>query len=184
MAPTPLKVNASAFDSSLTLENALFPSPPGMERMVLRTDRHRREVAHKMKHPYKLHPQLWYNEKNELNDGPACACKKRHQTGPLHNIYEGEEVSSGCPTVVPTLSLVCILLFDFSLQKIPSCDPTSNNLDKLYHYRMYVLPTVNFSSRNPTVIVHNGQSYRFDGYSIFSHHKLESVSQSVLQANY
>ena len=46
-----------------------------------------------MAHPYKLHPELWYNERNELNDGPACACKKRHQTGPLHNKFEGEEVS-------------------------------------------------------------------------------------------
>ena len=62
------------------------------------------------------------------------------------------------------------------LQKVPSCDPTSNNLDKLYHYRMYVLPTVNFSSKTPTTIEHNKAKYRFDGYSIFSHQKLESVS--------
>lgn len=82
-----------------------------MRRMVLRTDRHRREVAHKMAHPNKLHPELWFNERHELNDGPACACKKRHQTGPLHNKFEGEGVRASCALTMNCLPMFLLSMF-------------------------------------------------------------------------
>lgn len=37
-------------------------------------DRMRRMEA-KVRHPLRLHPELWFNEPHEMNDGPACNCR-------------------------------------------------------------------------------------------------------------
>lgn len=59
-----------------------------------RSIRQQREVAYKLSHPNRLHPDIWHNETHEFNDGPACLCKPKYRIGPLHNQYEGEEVNA------------------------------------------------------------------------------------------
>lgn len=69
------------------------------------------ELTKKIKHPYRLHPDLWHNEDGEMNDGPLCRCSaKSRRTGIRHGIYPGEE-------------------------GFPKCLSNSNNAGKLYHYR-------------------------------------------------
>ncbi|VDP58472.1 unnamed protein product [Schistosoma curassoni] len=113
-----------------------------------RSIRQQREVAYKIEHPNRLHPDIWHNEANEFNDGPACSCKPKYRIGPLHNQYEGE-------------------------QPIPLCIPESNNHDRLYHYRVIISPTTNFVQPNPSKITHNEHDYLFDGFSLFMHYKLD-----------
>ncbi|CAH8841913.1 unnamed protein product [Trichobilharzia szidati] len=113
-----------------------------------RSIRQQREVAYKVEHPNRLHPDIWHNEANEFNDGPACSCKPKYRIGPLHNQYEGE-------------------------QPIPPCIPESNNRDRLYHYRIIISPTTNFVQPIPSKITHNGNDYIFDGFSLFLHYKLD-----------
>ena len=53
---------------------------------------------------FRLHKELWDNQPNELNDGPACRCSlKARQIGICHGINEGEKDS--------------LLEFPFSLHK-------------------------------------------------------------------
>ncbi|KAF5397115.1 hypothetical protein PHET_09990 [Paragonimus heterotremus] len=115
-----------------------------------RSIRQQREVAYKLSHPNRLHPDIWHNEPHEFNDGPACACKPKYRIGPLHNQYEGEVL-------------------------IPSCVQESNNRNRLYHYRVLVSPTTNFMQPNPTVISYKDCDYTFDGFSIFLHYKLDNL---------
>ncbi|CAH8613763.1 unnamed protein product [Dicrocoelium dendriticum] len=116
-----------------------------------RSVRQQREVAYKLSHPNRLHPDIWHNEPHEFNDGPACSCKPKYRIGPLHNQYEGEMM-------------------------IPLCEQESNNRDRLYHYRIMVSPATNFIQPNPTTIPFNGQEYTFDGFSLFLHYKLNDPS--------
>uniref|UniRef100_A0A3Q0KNJ2 Putative ribonuclease III n=1 Tax=Schistosoma mansoni TaxID=6183 RepID=A0A3Q0KNJ2_SCHMA len=113
-----------------------------------RSIRQQREVAHKIEHPNRLHPDIWHNEANEFNDGPACSCKPKYRIGPLHNQYEGE-------------------------QPIPLCIPESNNRNRLYHYRVIISPTTNFVQPIPSKITHNEHDYLFDGFSLFMHYRLD-----------
>lgn len=114
-----------------------------------RTMRQQLEVAYKLSHPNRLHPDIWHNEPNEFNDGPACSCKSKYRIGPLHNQYEGE-------------------------QPIPHCRPESNNRDRLYHYRIMISPTTNFVHAKPTKIHYGGFDYIFDGFSMFVHYRLDN----------
>lgn len=101
------------------------------------------------KTPIRLHDDLWFNKKGQLNDGPACKCSlNARKTGIRHGIFPGEE-----PISQP-------------------CDPNTSNQDKLYHYRIEVSPKTNFTFKNPTTIDSNGHLYKFDGFSILSHIKL------------
>lgn len=69
------------------------------------------ELTVKIKHPYRLHADLWHNDPGEMNDGPLCRCSARsRRTGIRHGKYPGE------------------VGFD-------KCVSSSNNADKLYHYR-------------------------------------------------
>ncbi|KAF8566597.1 hypothetical protein P879_04946 [Paragonimus westermani] len=124
--------------------------PVGGHSIGQRSIRQQREVAYKLSHPNRLHPDIWHNEPHEFNDGPACACKPKYRIGPLHNQYEGEML-------------------------IPSCVQESNNRDRLYHYRVLVSPTTNFVQPNPTVISYKDHDYTFDGFSIFLHYKLDNL---------
>ncbi|GAA48519.1 ribonuclease III [Clonorchis sinensis] len=114
-----------------------------------RSIRQQREVAYKLSHPSRLHPDIWHNEAQEFNDGPACCCQPKYRIGPLHNQYEGEE-------------------------RVPECVQESNNRDRLYHYRVLIIPTTNFVQACPTTIPFNGNDYVFEGFSLFLHYKLDS----------
>lgn len=109
------------------------------------------ELNKKKKHPYRLHEELWYNDPGEMNDGPLCRCSiKSRRTGIRHDKYPGE-------------------------MPIPSCDPESNNSDKLYHYRITMSPPTNFLTKCPTIIEYDNHEYIFEGFSLFSHSKLENI---------
>ncbi|KAL3872342.1 hypothetical protein ACJMK2_040272 [Sinanodonta woodiana] len=110
------------------------------------------ELERKRKHPQRLHPDLWYNDAGEMNDGPLCRCSlKSKKTGIRHNKFPGE------------LPL--------------TCDKESNNLGKLYHYRVTMSPHTNFLTKTPTVIEYDSHEYIFEGFSLFSHYKLENIPQ-------
>ncbi|CAL8091556.1 unnamed protein product [Calicophoron daubneyi] len=121
----------------------------GGHSIAQRSIRQQREVAYKLSHPNRMHPDIWHNEENEFNDGPACSCRKKYQIGPLHNQYEGEEL-------------------------VPLCEPESNNRDRLHHYRIMISPTTNFTQPKSTKIKHNGYDYIFDGFSLFVHYELDN----------
>ncbi|XP_054279725.1 ribonuclease 3 [Macrosteles quadrilineatus] len=109
------------------------------------------ELEHKKKHPLRLHPELWFNDPGEMNDGPLCRCSaKAQRSGIRHNIYAGEN-------------------------HLTLCDPNSNNADRLHHYRITVTPVTNFLIQSPTVIMHDGQEYLFEGFSMFTHKKLDEL---------
>ncbi|XP_062584248.1 ribonuclease 3-like isoform X1 [Saccostrea cucullata] len=110
------------------------------------------EALNKSKtHPYRLHEDLWYNDKGELNDGPLCKCSlKSQKSGIRHSKYPGEK-------------------------PIPRCDPHSNNSDKLFHYRITMSPPTNFLTKAPTIIEHDNHEYIFEGFSLLSHEKLENI---------
>ncbi|KAK3700072.1 hypothetical protein QZH41_004365 [Actinostola sp. cb2023] len=47
----------------------------------------------KLSDPRRLHPDLWFNEKGEGNDGPVCkCCAKDKEHGIKHAIYPGEKI--------------------------------------------------------------------------------------------
>lgn len=109
------------------------------------------ELEVKRKHPYRLHQELWYNDPGEMNDGPLCRCSARAQrSGIRHGIYPGEE---------PLLH----------------CDPNSNNVGRLHHYRIVVTPHTNFTMKCPTTVQHDGHEFVFEGFSLLSHWPLPKL---------
>ncbi|KAK3088622.1 hypothetical protein FSP39_021413 [Pinctada imbricata] len=105
----------------------------------------------KKKHPYRLHEELWYNDPGEMNDGPLCKCSlKARKSGIRHNIYPGEE-------------------------PLPKCEQNTANSGKLFHYHITMSPPTNFLTKTPTIILHDCHEYIFEGFSLFSHVKLENV---------
>ncbi|XP_055541222.1 ribonuclease 3 [Wyeomyia smithii] len=103
------------------------------------------ELTVKIKHPYRLHVDLWYNDPGEMNDGPLCRCSARsRRTGIRHGKYPGE--------------------VGFS-----KCLPNSNNAEKLYHYRITISPPTNFLTKTPTIIKHDQHEFLFEGFSLLSH---------------
>ncbi|KAF6215586.1 hypothetical protein GE061_010342 [Apolygus lucorum] len=109
------------------------------------------ELERKKAHPDRLHPELWYNDPGEMNDGPLCRCSaKAKRSGIRHNIYAGE----------------------LNLEK---CDVFTNNADRLHHYRITVSPPTNFLIKTPTIIEHDNHEYIFEGFSMLSHKPLENL---------
>lgn len=127
------------------------------------------ELERKKKHPARLHPELWFNDPGEMNDGPLCRCRfyktrnypqllshktllsfKARRTGIRHGIYAGETSA-----------------------KI--CQPNSNNGHILRHYRVTISPPTNFLLKRPTVIHHDGHEFIFEGFSLLSHYQLGQV---------
>ncbi|XP_022191587.2 ribonuclease 3 [Nilaparvata lugens] len=109
------------------------------------------ELQRKKSHPLRLHPELWYNDKGEMNDGPLCRCSaKASRSGIRHNIYAGEN-------------------------NLPRCSLNSNNISKLYHYRITISPPTNFLIKTPTIIPYDNHEYIFEGFSMFSHKKLDKL---------
>ena len=111
------------------------------------------ELERKKRHPRRVHPELWFNEPAQLNDGPICRCSLRaRKSGIRHIVYPGE-----------------------SEIRVSKCQPDSNNGDRLHHYRVVVSPHTNFLLKNPTVIDHDGHDYIFEGFSIFTHHPVGDI---------
>ncbi|XP_050535503.1 ribonuclease 3 [Daktulosphaira vitifoliae] len=110
-----------------------------------------KELDRKSAHPDRLHPELWYNEWGEMNDGPMCKCSvKSQRSGIRHNIYVGEG-------------------------PFEPCSPYSNNSNKLYHYRITITPPTNFLLKCPTIITHDNQDFIFEGFSILSHYPISTL---------
>ncbi|XP_012268888.2 ribonuclease 3 [Athalia rosae] len=111
-------------------------------------DRTMEELMAKKQHPQRLHPEMWFNDPGEMNDGPLCRCSaKSRRSGIRHGIYAGEGV-------------------------IAKCDSSSNNADKLYHYRITISPPTNFLTKTPTIIKHDEHEFIFEGFSMLSHFPL------------
>ncbi|XP_029037028.2 ribonuclease 3 [Osmia bicornis bicornis] len=111
-------------------------------------DRTMEELMAKKQHPQRLHPEMWFNDPGEMNDGPLCRCSaKSRRSGIRHGIYAGEGA-------------------------INKCDLNSNNADKLYHYRITISPPTNFLTKTPTIIKHDEHEFIFEGFSMLSHFPL------------
>ena len=104
-------------------------------------------------HPDRIHPELWYNEEKMANDGALCRCSTDQKRFSSH-----------------FLSIFNNILFNMSLNKLhsenqtfirginhgiypgelvpPALDSTSNNLDKLFHYRVAISPKANFTFKD------------------------------------
>ncbi|XP_034951139.1 ribonuclease 3 [Chelonus insularis] len=111
-------------------------------------DRTMEELMAKKQHPQRLHPEMWFNDHGEMNDGPLCRCSaKSRRSGIRHGIYAGEGI-------------------------INRCELNSNNADKLYHYRITISPPTNFLTKTPTIIKHDEHEFIFEGFSMLSHFPL------------
>ncbi|XP_044262279.1 ribonuclease 3 isoform X2 [Tribolium madens] len=109
------------------------------------------ELQRKQQHPDRLHPEMWYNDPGEMNDGPLCRCSiKSRKSGIRHGIYPGEK-------------------------HLEKCVPDSNNADRLYHYRITISPPTNFLIKTPTIIHYDEHEFIFEGFSMFSHFPLEKL---------
>ena len=109
------------------------------------------ELERKKQHPARMHPELWYNDPGEMNDGPLCRCShKAKRTGIRHGIYAGEKPSR-------------------------ICQLNGNNADLLHHYRVTISPATNFLLKRPTVIRHDEHEFIFEGFSLLSHYRLDKV---------
>ncbi|XP_074112731.1 ribonuclease 3 drosha [Cotesia typhae] len=111
-------------------------------------DRTMEELMAKKQHPQRLHPEMWFNDPGEMNDGPLCRCSAKSQrSGIRHGIYAGEG-------------------------SVYNCDLDTNNADKLYHYRITISPPTNFLTKTPTIIEHDEHEFIFEGFSMLSHFPL------------
>ncbi|XP_064214170.1 ribonuclease 3 [Tribolium castaneum] len=109
------------------------------------------ELQRKQQHPDRLHPEMWYNDPGEMNDGPLCRCSiKSRKSGIRHGIYPGEK-------------------------HLEKCVPDSNNAERLYHYRITISPPTNFLIKTPTIIHYDEHEFIFEGFSMFSHFPLEKL---------
>lgn len=114
-------------------------------------DRTMEELMAKKQHPQRLHPEMWFNDPGEMNDGPLCRCSaKSRRSGIRHGIYSGEN-------------------------NIHNCNLNTNNADKLYHYRITISPPTNFLTKTPTIIKHDEHEFIFEGFSMLSHFPLEKL---------
>ncbi|XP_065068217.1 ribonuclease 3-like [Rhopilema esculentum] len=98
-----------------------------------------------------LNNSLPYNTNKEGFEGQNCQCKDENKKRwVVHKKYKGE-------------------------QSVPRCEPSTNNEDTLYCYRISVNPDINFKARFPTEICHRGDIYEFDGFLLLTHCLLERV---------
>nr|XP_033322157.1 ribonuclease 3 [Megalopta genalis] len=111
-------------------------------------DRTMEELMAKKQHPQRLHPEMWFNDPGEMNDGPLCRCSaKSRRSGIRHGIYAGEGA-------------------------INKCNLNSTNADRLCHYRITISPPTNFLTKTPTIIKHDEHEFIFEGFSMLSHFPL------------
>lgn len=108
-------------------------------------------LLHRQNQPFRLHQELWENQKGEANDGPTCRCSnKAKKIGIRHGVYQGETDSS-------------------------NLESSTNNYDKLYHYRITISPPTNFLIKKPTVISHDSHDFIFEGFSLFTTKPLKDL---------
>ncbi|KRX44869.1 Ribonuclease 3 [Trichinella murrelli] len=109
-----------------------------------------KELERKRRHPARLHPDIWYNDAGQLNDGPSCRCCWRaRQKGISHGRYPGEA-------------------------RVEPCDPLSNNANRLHYYRVVIKPQANlFQKFSITEIEYKDKLYSFDGFGILSHEPID-----------
>ncbi|KRZ06598.1 Ribonuclease 3 [Trichinella zimbabwensis] len=109
-----------------------------------------KELERKRRHPARLHPDIWYNDAGQLNDGPSCRCCWRaRQKGISHGKYPGET-------------------------RVEPCDPLSNNANRLHYYRVVIKPQANlFQKFSITEIEYKDKLYSFDGFGILSHEPID-----------
>lgn len=133
-------------------ENKQSPIPQELKPPTIK-DVSMQWLEYRKSQPDRIHPELWENRFNEVNDGPACRCSiKAKSVGIRHGIYQGEE------------------------EKV-ELDPDTNNFDKLYHYHIVVTPNTNFLVQNPTVIEHDEHEFIFEGFSLFTSEPLKELPE-------
>lgn len=141
-----VSIVANFIDGFLTAEESTSGSSD--EQLTDEEDCTMEELQRKQQHPDRLHPEMWYNDPGEMNDGPLCRCSvKSRKSGIRHGIYPGEK-------------------------QLLKCLPDSNNADKLYHYRITISPPTNFLIKAPTIIHYDEHEFIFEGFSMFSHFPL------------
>ncbi|CAF4099564.1 unnamed protein product, partial [Rotaria magnacalcarata] len=114
------------------------------------------EIERKQQVANRLHPELWFNEYKQGNDGPICRCSNDDRKfGIRHQMFFGEK------TITP-------------------CDKWSNNAGQLYHYRITLTPETNFNLKEPTVITYDDHDYTFEGFSVLSHVSLANVNDCIV----
>ncbi|CAF2641318.1 unnamed protein product [Rotaria sp. Silwood2] len=78
------------------------------------------EIERKQQISNRLHPELWFNEYKQGNDGPICRCSNDDRKfGIRHQMFYGEK-------------------------SITPCDKWNNNTGRLFHYRITLTPETNF----------------------------------------
>ncbi|MFH4982219.1 hypothetical protein AB6A40_008928 [Gnathostoma spinigerum] len=134
--------------SDSSAENSSVVNYDGMSEQKKHTAVAKQEVIRKRNHPAILHPDLCFNEPNQMNDGPECRCSwAAKQSGVRHNKYAGEE-------------------------SIEKCLDNSSNSRRLFHYFLEVTPNPKAMARRCSFIDYDGKTYEFEGFSVFFHRSL------------
>ncbi|KJH50633.1 RNase3 domain protein [Dictyocaulus viviparus] len=112
----------------------------------------RKEFDRKYRSSAALCDDICFNEPEVGAYGLMCRCStSARQHGLRHNVFPGES-------------------------KIPCCVPNENNADKLHHYVLCVTrPSAPLGEGTRTRISHSGESYVFQGLSVFFHRELPGV---------
>uniref|UniRef100_A0A915I5H8 Uncharacterized protein n=1 Tax=Romanomermis culicivorax TaxID=13658 RepID=A0A915I5H8_ROMCU len=106
------------------------------------------EIRRKEEHPARLHKDIWFNEKGQMNDGPLCRCSwKARRSGIVHSLYPGEKNYWGL------LIIFFVEYLDHFLQSVPLCEPDSSNTDRLHHYKLEITPLTNILVQFPNLLV-------------------------------
>ncbi|CAF3412899.1 unnamed protein product [Rotaria sp. Silwood1] len=114
------------------------------------------EIERKQQVSDRLHPELWFNEYKQGNDGPVCRCSNDDRKfGIRHQMFYGEK-------------------------SISPCDKWNNNAGRLFHYRITLTPETNFVLKEPTVITYDDHDYIFEGFSVLSHVSLANVNDCIV----
>uniref|UniRef100_A0A7I4YXJ6 RNase III domain-containing protein n=1 Tax=Haemonchus contortus TaxID=6289 RepID=A0A7I4YXJ6_HAECO len=112
----------------------------------------RKEFDRKYRSGAALCEDICFNEPEVGAYGLMCRCSpSAKKSGLRHNVFPGES-------------------------RIPNCTPNENNASKLHHYVLVVRrPTAPLGEGTRTRISHNGDSYVFQGFSVFFHRELPAV---------
>ncbi|CAF1240066.1 unnamed protein product [Adineta ricciae] len=114
------------------------------------------EIERKQQIPNRLHPELWFNEYKQGNDGPVCRCSDDDRKfGIRHQMFYGEKL-------------------------ITPCNKWNNNAGRLFHYRITLTPKTNFVLKEPTAITYDDHEYIFEGFSVLSHVSLTNVNDCIV----
>ncbi|KAK6024777.1 RNase3 domain protein [Ostertagia ostertagi] len=112
----------------------------------------RKEFDRKYRSGAALCEDICFNEPEVGAYGLMCRCSpSAKKSGLRHNVFPGEA-------------------------RIPNCIPNENNASKLHHYVLVVRrPTAPLGEGTRTRINYSGDSYVFQGFSVFFHRELPAV---------